>query len=377
MAYDLAAPEPGRGAGTIVRYVIGVVLGAAVLVVLFGQRSDLVAARHEFRHLAIGWIVASVLAEGTSLAGFGLLQHRVLRAAGTRVPLPGLVALSLANEAIANTVPAGPALSCVYRYRYYRQRGASEASAGWCVFTVLIAQAVSMALLLLAGVLIAMLASASAGSAGVAAVGAVIVIGGLAVLIRRDLVLRLVGALVRTAQRVTGHPREDRCTRIDAALARMREIPLDARSTATVVVIAIGVWACDFLCLICSFGAIHARVPWGGVLLAYGAAQAASALPIVPGGLGIVEGSLAVILAAYGVARIPAISAALAYRLVSFWLSIAVGWVSVGAIAYRARRRGQRLLPETAPDVAGPDVARAEASEPDVGEPDADEPALA
>ena len=356
MAYDLAAPKPGRGAGTIARYVIGVALGVAVLVILFGQRGDLVAARHEFHHLAAGWIVASVLAEGTSLAGFGLLQHRVLHAAGTRMPLPGLVALSLANEAIANTVPAGPALSCVYRYRYYRQRGASEASAGWCVFTVLIAQAVSMALLLLVGVLVAMLASASAsvGGAGVAAVGAVIVIGGLAVLVRRDLVLRLVGVLVRAAQRVTGHPREDRCVRIDAALARMREIPLDARSTVTVVVIASGVWACDFLCLICSFGAIHARVPWGGVLLAYGAAQAASALPIVPGGLGIVEGSLAVILSAYGVARIPAISAALAYRLVSFWLSIAVGWVSVGTIAYRARRKGQRLLPETEPDVGPP-----------------------
>jgi len=98
------------------------------------------------------------------------------------------------------------------------------------------------------------------------------------------------------------------------------------------------------------------------VLLAYGAAQAASALPIVPGGLGIVEGSLAVILSAYGVARIPAISAALAYRLVSFWLSIAVGWVSVGTIAYRARRKGQRLLPK---------------SEPEADESDADEPALA
>jgi uncharacterized protein (TIRG00374 family) len=357
VAYDLAAPEPGRSAGTIVRYVIGVALGITVLVVLLRQRGDLVAARHEFRHLAVGWVVASVLAEGTSLAGFGLLQHRVLHLAGTRMPLPGLVALSLANEAIANTVPAGPALSCVYRYRYYRQRGATEASAGWCVFTVLIAQAVSMSLLLLIGVLVAMLASASVGSAGVAAVGAVIVIGGLAILIRRDLVLRLVGMLVRACQRVTGRPRPAGRARVEAALARMREIPLSATSTAAVVAIALAVWAADFLCLICSFSAIHARVPWAGVLLAYGAAQAASALPIVPGGLGIVEGSLAVILAAYGVARVPAISAALAYRLVSFWLSIAVGWVSVGMIAYRARRKGE-----------GPAVE---------SEPDADEPALA
>jgi uncharacterized protein (TIRG00374 family) len=340
VAYELAAPEPGRSAGTMVRYVLGVLLGIAALVVLFGQRGDLAAARHQFRHLDIGWVTASVLAEGASLAGFGVLHRRVLRLAGARIALPGLVALSLANEAIANTVPGGPALSCFYRYRYFRQRGATEATSGWTIFTVVIAQSLSMSVFLLLGAAVAMLASASVRGAGIAAVGLVIVIAGGAVLVRRDLVLRLVAALVRFSQRVTGHPGSAACARIEAALARMQQIPLSARSTASVVAIAVGVWACDFLCLLCGFAAVHAAVPWDGVLLAYCAAQVVSALPIVPGGLGIVEGSLAVILTAYGVARAPAISAALAYRLVSFWLSVAVGWVSVAGIAYQARRRG-------------------------------------
>jgi uncharacterized protein (TIRG00374 family) len=326
----------------MVRYVLGVLIGVAVLVVLFGERGDLVAARHEFGHLAVGWMVAAVLAEGASLSAFGLLQRRVLGLAGARVALPGLVALSLANEAIANTVPAGPALSCVYRYRYYRQRGVGEAGAGWGIFTVLIAQAISMSVILLLGVLVAVLTSASIRSAGIAALGLVIVVAGAAVLIRRDLVLRLVAAVVRLSQRVTGHPGNAAIARLEAALARMREIPLDAPSTVSIVAIGVGVWACDFLCLLCGLAAVHAAVPWNGVLLAYGAAQVASALPVVPGGLGIVEGSLAVILAAYGVARVPAITAALAYRLVSFWLSVAVGWVSVGGIAAATRRKGLR-----------------------------------
>ena len=198
-----------------------------------------------------------------------------------------------------------------------------------------------MSLLLLVGILVALLASTSVKVAGVAAVGLVIVIAAGAVLIRRDLLLRLIALLVRISQRVTGHPRTGAGARIEAALARMREIPLSTRSAASTVAIAVGVWACDFLCLLCSFGAVHAAVPWDGVLLAYGAAQVVGSLPVVPGGLGIVEGSLAVILAAYGTARVPAISAALAYRLVSFWLAIAVGWVCVGVIAYQARR-GQR-----------------------------------
>ena len=72
MAYDLAAPEPGRSAGTVVRYLLGVLLGIAALVVLFGQRGDLEAARHQFRHLDIGWVTAALLAEGTSRCGGGL-----------------------------------------------------------------------------------------------------------------------------------------------------------------------------------------------------------------------------------------------------------------------------------------------------------------
>jgi uncharacterized protein (TIRG00374 family) len=342
VAYDLAAPKAGRSAGAVVRYVLGVLLGIAVLVVLFGQRGELVAARHQFGHPDMGWVAASVLAEGASLAAFGLLQHRVLRRAGARIALPGLLVLSLANDAIASTVPGGPAVSCAYRYRYYRQRGASGASAGWTVFTILVAQAIGMSLLLLVGAGVAMLASASVRGAGIAAAGFVIVIAAGAVLIRRDLVLRLIATGVRVSQRVTGHPRSGAGARIEAALARMQEFSLNAWSTASVVTIAVGVWACDFLCLLSSFAAVHAAVPWDGVLLAYGAAQFVSSLPVVPGGLGIVEGSLAAILAAYGTGRVPAISAALAYRLVSFWLAIAVGWVSAGVIAYQARRRGQR-----------------------------------
>jgi putative heme transporter len=126
--------------------------------------------------------------------------------------------------------------------------------------------------------------------------------------------------------------------RVESTLARMREIPLSARSTADVVVIAAGVWFADFCCLVCSFGAVRAAVPWGGVLLAYGVAQVAGSLPVVPGGIGIIEGSLAVILTHYGATRVSALSAALVYRLVSFWLVIAVGWITVAVIArFRSR----------------------------------------
>jgi len=42
--------------------------------------------------------------------------------------------------------------------------------------------------------------------------------------------------------------------------------------------------------------------PWHGVLVAYALAQVTASIPITPGGLGVVEGSLTAVLVAYGMA---------------------------------------------------------------------------
>ncbi len=340
VAVEYTAPRAGHRLREVGRYVLGVLIGVLILFLLFGKRSQLTASWRQLGHVSLGWVGAAVAAEATSLWAFAFLQRRVLRLSGTRIRLPALYLLTMANDAIANTVPGEPAVSSAYRYRYYRRRGASGASAGWTIFTILIAQAIGMSLLLLVGVLVALAASTSLAGAGVAILGLIIVLAAGAVLVRRDLIMRVAGALVRGCRRVTGHPRGSIGARIEATLARMREIPLSPASTAGVVAIALAVWGCDFLCLACSFRAVHGSIPWDGVLVAYGAAQVVGSLPVVPGGLGIIEGSLAVILIAYGASRVIALSAAIVYRLVSFWLAIALGWISVGIIAYQARRRG-------------------------------------
>ncbi|HUB41521.1 MAG TPA: lysylphosphatidylglycerol synthase transmembrane domain-containing protein [Streptosporangiaceae bacterium] len=349
MAGELAAPGARRPWQAVVRYLLGAAVGVLVVLLLLPKRSDLIAAWHQLGTGDLAWMAAAIGAETLSLLTFAWLQQRVLRLSGTTAALPGLLALSVANDAIANTVPGEPAVSSAYRYRYYRRRGASGASAGWTIFTILIAQAIGMSLLLLLGVVVALAGSTSAASAGVTVLGLLIVAGAGAILIRRDLVLQLAGGVMRLLRQVTGYPRGTVGARIDAALARMREIPLSGRSTAGIVAIATAVWCSDFLCLLCGFRAVHAAIPWHGVLLAYGVAQVAGSFPLIPGGLGIVEGSLAVVLAAYGAGRVGAVSAALAFRLVNFWLAAAVGWLSVALIARHLRA----CSPSRAADGAG------------------------
>jgi uncharacterized protein (TIRG00374 family) len=311
---------------------------------LFGKRGELTAALHHLAGASRAWLAAAIAAETLSLLTYAWLQQRVLRLSGTVIALPGLFLLSLANDAIACSVPGEPAVSSAYRYRYYRRYGATGASAGWTIFTVLIAQAIGMSLVLLLGVVLALAGSTSTLGAGVTVIGLGVVLGAGAILIRRDLMLRLASAAIRGLDRLTrrlnGRPDSGRsiAARIERTLTRMREIPLSPRSTVAVVAMATAAWGCDFLCLVCSFRVVHAHVPWHALLLAYGVAQVVGSLPVVPGGFGIVEGSLAVVLVAYGVGQVTAVSAVLAFRIVNYWLAIAVGWVSVGVIAHRFRR---------------------------------------
>jgi uncharacterized protein (TIRG00374 family) len=324
----------------LVCYVLGVAIGVAVLVVLFTQRDNLRSAWHELARVRSQWVLAAVLAEGASIAMFSYVQRRVLKAGGATVGLASLFVISLANNAIANTVPGEPAVSSAFRYRQYRRRGVNEATSGWTILTIIIAQAIGMSSLLLVGVIVTLATTSNASTARVALVGLVVVLGAGALLVRRDLLLAFLGNLVLVVRRVTGHPRGDLGEKITTTLERMREIQLGSWEMANVMVLATLVWALDLGCLLCAFAAARAPVPWHGIVLAYGVAQIVTVLPVVPGGLGLVEGGLTVFLVAYGSTRVHALSSVLVYRAVSFWLAVAVGWLSFGVLSARGRRQG-------------------------------------
>lgn len=335
-------PRRPRRRATIIRYVIGVALGAVVLALLLSRRGELSGASQRLGHLDPWWAAAALVLEAGSLAAYAAVQRVVLRASGVAVRLSTLFAVTVANDAIALSVPGEPAFSGVFRYRQYRRHGASGAGAGWSILTLLVAQAVGLSLLLLAGVLVALTDHTSHVGAGVTLIALAIVLLAGAVLVRRSLLTRLLDALVGASRRVTGHPRGDVGARVDRALANMRLIRVPRATIALVVALASAAWLLDAACLAAGFAAVRAHVAWHGLLLAYGVAQIVAVVPIVPGGFGLVEGSLTVILVAYGARRVPALAAVLVYRLVSFWLAIAVGWLTFAALVWRDRRDDRR-----------------------------------
>ena len=115
-------------------------------------------------------------------------------------------------------------------------------------------------------------------------------------------------------------------------------------------------WLLDCACFAMMFVAIDAPVPWTGLLLAYGAGQLAATLPITPGGLGVVEGSITVALVAFGGAETSTASAVLLYRVISFWMILAIGWLFVGQLALQVRRGRWPRQAMTSDVEAGPEA---------------------
>jgi uncharacterized protein (TIRG00374 family) len=88
-------------------------------------------------------------------------------------------------------------------------------------------------------------------------------------------------------------------------------------------------WIFDILSLAAAGRAVGVHTALYAVTLAYFAAQAAGGLvPVLPGGLGAMEGSMAASLVAFGALAAPAGAAVLLYRLVSFWGVVGAGWVA-------------------------------------------------
>ena len=79
--------------------------------------------------------------------------------------------------------------------------------------------------------------------------------------------------------------------------------------------------------------------------MAYAAGMAASTIPLIPGGIGVVEGALTVGLVAGGMPAADAIAAVIVYRLISLVMIAAIGWALWLIVRVR---QGKTVAPDDA-----------------------------
>jgi len=320
--------------------------------VLAGHRGELSGFGAVLDHLRWWWLPPAVMVEAASVVAFAGMQSRLLRAGGLDPPGAPLVGITLASQAITNSLPGGTALAAVYGFRWYRRLGADDEIAGWALVGAGVAAALSLALLAGVGLVLATEEGASLDLVPVVAgvLGATLAAGALFVY-ERPLAIAVRWAM-RVSRKLTGRPRGDLEVQINRVVSRVTVVRLDWRHACVVVGWGLANWLADCACFAFSFLVVGAGIPWKGLLLAYGAGQLAANLPITPGGLGAVEGSITIALAYFGGARASTVDAVLIYRLISFWAELVVGWLAWGWGALAVRRgRWPRQVRVPAPEV--------------------------
>jgi putative heme transporter len=328
-----------------VRFLLGLGLVALVVWVLSAHTDELTGLESISDQLRWGWLLPAVIAEGASYYCLALAERRLLMAGGVKASTGILTGITLASQAIINSVPAGGAAATVYGFRWFRRLGAGEPLAAWALIGTLVVGVLSLALITAAGLA---LATSYGGSLDLVPVtlGVLVVTVGLGLLFLYRRPQRAVLAwLMRTSQRVTGRPRGSVDGGVRRIVDQLTAFSLSWRKVMALLALGAGNWLFDCACFAFSFLAVGTGIPWNGLLLAYGAGQLAANLPITPGGLGVVEGSLTIALVAFGGDRAGTVEAVLIYRLISFWGQLVVGWAVAGWLALGVRSgRWQRSV---------------------------------
>ncbi|MGZ4560380.1 MAG: lysylphosphatidylglycerol synthase transmembrane domain-containing protein [Mycobacteriaceae bacterium] len=273
------------------------------------------------------WVGAAIMSQAVSMSAFGHLQRRLLTAAGVPVRQIDSTLVVYAASAMSLSLPGGPLFSTTFTFRQTRRWGASRVVASW---QLAMSGVLATAGLALMGVVGAVLVGGSINFVGlsVAIAAAIALIYGLRFVATHPSVL-LTGAqyVLRWVNAVRGHPAEAGMDRVHEILEQLETVQLSQRDLGAAAWWATFNWIADVGCLAFACIAAGAHPSIGGLLIAYSAGKVVAAVPLLPGGLGVVDGTLTAALVATGLAASVVLPAVIVFRLISFPLIAIAGWV--------------------------------------------------
>ena len=320
-----------------------------VTVMVVTRRDELTGITTLLRRANWTWVAVAVGAEAVSLLAVAAIQRMLLRAGGVVIGLRTMVVIALASSAISNSIPGGVAWSNVYSFRQFRRRGADPVLAAWAKAGAGLLSAGGLVLLTLVGVLLV------GGRAALDDLAATVAVVGLAVAAVAFFVVR--GGLARFAiaggtwlargwQRLARRPAADPRQQAEEGWRHLQAAVPHRRAWVTGLGLGLINWTADCTCLVAALLAVGVRPPWPGLILAYVGGMLAACIPLLPSGLGLVEGGLALGLVAYGGNGNGVVAAVLLYRAISLWAFLPIGWGAWLALARRGTDPGgaERLL---------------------------------
>jgi uncharacterized protein (TIRG00374 family) len=328
---------------------LAVLLLAGFMVVIASTDGSLLTRTASIlRRLDWAWIPAALVVEWTSMASFARAHRRLLRGGGLELQIMSMVAVTYAGNAISVSLPvAGPEVGTAFAFKQYRRRGADAAAASWALAVSGLIASLTFALVIAGGAI----ASRSERTSALGLAGAAVTLVLLACVflaLRHRVALRLLNRIAarvaswlnRTWMRSGTEP----IPALDSFFEQIASIKLPALYLAEVTLFLLWNWVGDCLCLGFAVRATGAAIPWHALFLAYGAIGA-GVVTLTPGGVGVIEVALSGALVAAGLRGGNALAAVVVYRLISFWLVMAAGWVLVVVLS-RSGKPAPAPVPE-------------------------------
>jgi uncharacterized membrane protein YbhN (UPF0104 family) len=278
------------------------------------------------------------LAGLAAVAGWNLVTYAFVWMTVT----PGLsfgraMVMTQATTAITNTVPAGSAIAIGMTYAMLSSWGFSRSrttiavlvSGVWNAFAKLAIPVLALALVALQGN--ASAARVTAAGIGIGGLVAAIVV--FALMLRSEHMAERVGVVAgRVASRLLALVRRPPARGWEIATVKFRNRTVDLLEhgwfpiTAATVVSHLSLYLVLLVCLR-DVGISDAEVGWAEVLAVFSFARLATAIPITPGGAGVVEAVLITGLVAAGGDKPEVVAAVLVYRALTWGLPVLIGVV--------------------------------------------------
>lgn len=262
-----------------------------------------------------------------------------------KLPLFMLFRVQLSTRAVTNLVPGGSAAGGTLGYRLLTEAGVAPTAAGFTLATVGLGSAVVLNLILWVALLISIPFNGFSPIYVTAAIVGVLLLASAAALVYllmegRDRAERVLRSLMRRLPFV----REETASRFVHQLAdRLYDLARQPELIRRGALWAAANWLLDAAALWVFLRAFGESMNPVNLIVAYGVAGVLAAIPITPGGLGVVETVLPSLLVGFGVPVATAGLAVLGWRLVQFWLPIPLGGLSYASLKLGPLGRKRRL----------------------------------
>lgn len=347
-------------AGKVVRRTLAVL--AFFLVIEYLVLPQIAGVRKSLSLLAdvkLRFVFLGAALEAAAIVAYAQLTRAVLPQR-SRPGLWTVLRIDLATLAVSHLVPGGAAAGGTLGYRLLEQGGVDGGDAAFALATQGIGSAMVLNLLLWVALIVSIPLRGFDPLYGTAAIAGAVLMGsfGLLVLLLTRGEARAARIFRKVARRLP-FMNEDTVHRLVHRLAdRLRTLLGDRQLLLSAVGWAGANWLLDAASLWVFVWAFGERVGVDALLVSYGLANVLAAIPLTPGGLGVVEAVMTSTLVGFGTPRGVAILGVISWRLVNFWLPIPVGGLAYLSLRARPDRPKGELRHLAEESALGADHAR-------------------